>query len=255
MKYKKLLLLMTSLLFITVAVFCFASAFKITDIELKVTDINGSSENVKSLCETELLKYKDENLVFVNVDKLKKDLTALSGYVKVCNIEKQFPNKLLVEVEEIYEAFVINNGVNYYALDIDFNVINVKNSIKNNVDGNDNLLLDIPLSDFNTTLLVGQKLNVFDGETFDYLKLCAQKIYSLREYISSVKTTVRKDGYDYKTLTLNMREGVSFTILKSNLLTLEKIDALINYYNTVENKGVGVYSVVANDQGEISVKK
>lgn len=246
---------MTSLLFVTVAVFCFASAFKITDVELNVTEISNSNENVKSLCEAELIKYKDENLVFISTEKIKKDLSLLSGYIKVESVEKQFPNKLCVTVTEVYEAFVINNGVNIYALDIDFNVLSKKTSIKNNVDGNDNILLDFSLSDYNTTFSIGQKINFFDEETFNYLKLSSQKLYGLREYLSSVEVTVRKDGYDYKTLTLNMREGVSFTILKSNELTLEKIDALVSFYNSLDNKGVGVYSVVANDQGEISVKK
>ena len=68
MKYKKLLVFITCLLFVTVAVFCLASAFRVTDIDLNSTTVVGSNEDITSKCNDELLKYKYQNLLFVNTD-------------------------------------------------------------------------------------------------------------------------------------------------------------------------------------------
>ena len=255
MKYKKLLVFITCLLFVTVAVFCLASAFKVTDIELNVTVVEGSDEGVTAKCEQELLKYKDKNLLFVNTDKIGESLSDLSGYVDVVEVKKVFPNKLSISVNERVEAFSIFNGEKYYALDKAFNVLSEKQSLKNNVSGIDNVEIKLSLSDFSTDVKVGKKLEIYDDNTFTYLTLCADKLYEIKDSLKSVTVTVKKEGISYKAITLEMKEGVVFTLLKADENTVEKLNATYEFYLALENKGAGKYITVLEDNGNISIKQ
>lgn len=255
MKYKKLLVLITCLLFVTVAVFCFASAFKITDVELNYNVLENSSEDLDGKCSEYLEKYNGKNLVFVNLDKVKEEMCNLSGYVEVVSIEKNFPNKLSVSVKEKLEAFVIQNDDSYFALDVNFNVLAQKSSAKNNVDGNDNILLELSRADYQTDLSVRGVLEIYDGETAGYLKDCAEYLYSMRENLVKVSVTTKKDGAKYKTLTLYMREGVTFTLMKANESSLDKLKATYEFYKDLSNKGHGDYITVLEDSGKISIKQ
>ncbi len=255
MKYKKLLVLMTCLLFAMVAVFCFASAFKITDVELNYNVITGSTENVKEKCSKRLEDYKDKNLVLINSDKVKDELVALSGYIEVVSIEKIFPNKLSVSVMERPEAFVLEINDRIYALDNKLNVLAQKSDFKNNVYGYDNIILELNPADYDSSLSIGKSLVMRDGETDSYLKACSDFIYSMRENLVKVSLTTKKDGVKYKTITLHMREGVTFTILKANEKTLEKMQATFEFYKNLSNKGYGEYITVLEDSGNITIKQ
>lgn len=255
MKYKKLLVFITCLLFVTVAVFCLTSAFKVTDIELSVESVENSPENVSQLCQDELIKYKDENLLFLDVNAVKNNLSKLSGYIEVVDVKKAFPNKIMVTVKERVEAFSILVNGKYYALDTDFNVLSQKTSNTNNVTSNDNVVLEVALSDFDTNIKVGDKLKIYDGATASYLSACSNALYSIKGGLQKVTVSVKKDGISYKTLTLKMKEGVSFSLLKADEKTVEKINATYEFYTLLENKGFGEYITVLEDNGEITVKQ
>ncbi len=255
MKYKKLLVFITCLLFVTVAVFCLASAFKVTDIELKVESVESSPENVSELVSDELLKYKDENLLFLNVQKVKDDLSNLSGYIEVVEVKKAFPNKIVATVKERIEAFSVLVDGKYYALDINFNVLSEKTSAKNNVTDSDNVLLELSLSDFDKNLIVGNKLRIYDVATANYLASSSSFLYSIKNSLQKVTVSVKKDGIFYKTLTLKMKEGVTFNLLKADEMTAEKLSATYEFYVSLENKGFGEYITVLEDGGKITVKQ
>ena len=255
MKYKKLLVLITCLLFVTVAVFCFTSAFKITNLEIKVTSIENSVEGVSAKCEEIVKKYEGANLVFVNTDDIKKELSNVSGYVNVVSVEKQFPSKLIVVIKEREEVFAIASGNSYYALDADLRVLAKKESIKNNIDGKDNLILNISEADFNKNVVVGEILSIHDKSTLNYLSTISGLLYEYKNDISSVGVTVKKDGVDYKTVTLIMKEGVMFTISKADVESYNKIKGTYEFYLELENKGAGEYITVLEDNGKITVKQ
>ena len=255
MKYKKLLVFITCLLFVTVAVFCLASAFKVTDIDLNSTTVVGSNEDITAKCNDELLKYKDQNLLFLNTDEISEKLKSLSGYIDVVEVKKVFPNKLSITVNERIEAFSLSVGDKYYALDKSFVVISEKQSLKNNVTNNDNVEIKFTLSDFDTDVKVGKKLDVYDQDTISYLTKCSESLYAVKDSLKSVSVTVKKDGIFYRALTLNMKEGVSFTLLKADEKTLEKIDATYAFYLGLDNKGEGEYITVLEDNGAITIKQ
>ncbi len=255
MKYKKLLVFITCLLFVTVAVFCLASAFKVTDIDLKIESVENSTENVKELCETELIKSKDANLLFLDTGEIKNRLSALSGYIEVVEVRKIFPNKIFVSVKERVERYNVIVNDKIYALDGDFCVLSEKQSLKNNVTGIDNLLINLSQSDFDVNLSVGCNLNVHDRSTASYLSLCSNYLCEIKDSVECVNITVKKDGVYSRTLTLKTKEGVTFNLLKADENILEKLQATYEFYLSLENKGFGEYITVLEDGGNITVKQ
>ena len=255
MKYKKLLVLITCLLFVTVAVFCFASAFKITDIELSVTTVNGSQEGVDALSENYLQKYENKNLIFVKTDEIERDLSSLSGYIEVVSVKKAYPNKISVVIKERAECFSIYHGGKYYALDGNFNVLSKKDTNANNLGGSSNLLLKLSSSDYSSDIEIGRPLNLYDTTLKEMMNSASSKIYSFRENLSFVQFLVKQDGVSNRVITLVMKEGVTFKVLKANERTVDKLTATFNYYLALENKGVGEYVTVLGDDGNISIRE
>ena len=221
----------------------------------RVENVENSPENVSQVVSDELLKYKDENLLFLDVMEVKEKLSKLSGYVNVVEVKKEFPNKIVVTVKERVEAYSILVDGKYYALDINFNVLSEKTSVKNNVTGSDNVLLELSLSDFDKNLKVGENLKIYDGATANYLTSSSSFLYSIKNSLQKVTVSVKKDGIFYKTLTLKMKEGVTFNLLKADEMTLEKLNATYEFYTLLENKGYGEYITVLEDGGKITIKQ
>ena len=256
MKYKRLLVLITCLLFVTVAVFCFTSAFKVKDVELNVTSVTGSGNNVAELCADTLKKYSDVNLFFVNEEEIKSELKKISGYVEVEEVSKIFPNKIYVKVSERKEAFVIYNGAKYYAVDLGLNVLSEKQDLINNVDGAPNVMLNFNLSDYNSNQInVGGKVELFDNITKEYLLPALNSLLSKRENLEAVSVTVKKDGHDFKRVSLKMREGVVIHVDNANVSFVQKVAKAFEFYDALNNKGSGEYFVVLEDGGNITVKE
>ena len=64
MKYKKLLLFVTVLFFITVSTICFSALFKVVDVSVDATVVSNSNEQILEKTELVLNEYNGKNLVF-----------------------------------------------------------------------------------------------------------------------------------------------------------------------------------------------
>lgn len=253
MKYKKLLVLITCLLFVTVAAFCFASAFKVKDIDLKVTTIVGSSENIEEKVSDYLKNYSNKNLFLISEDEIKSDITSLSGYIKVDSVEKIVPNKLVVKISEKEECFSLKVQDDYYSLDKELVVLNKSQTSLNNVDGNSNILLTLSLADYSSDIKVASKINFYDSLTFNALLKSTSVLYENRGSLSEVVVTTKTDGYANRTFTLKMKEGVEFVIYNVQQDILLKLNKTFEYYLKLDNKGSGSYNVVLTDSGNVFI--
>ncbi len=254
MKYKKLLVLITCLLFVTVAVFCFASAFKVTDIDLNVTVVEGTGENIEKKCSDFLAEYESKNLIFVNKDRIESKLSSLSGYIEVVSVEKEFPNKISVTVKERVESLVLKNGDDYYAMDLNFNVLAKKQSVANNLGGN-NLLIKLDYSDYSSDIKVGKSLQVYDESLLKMMRDSVPMLSAVQGSIESASYSLKSEGRDAKVITLKMKEGCSFKVLKADEETVLKLNATYDFYLALENKGVNEYVTVLGDDGKISIRQ
>lgn len=255
MKYKKLLIFITSLIFVTTLVFSSVFFFKIAEIDLTVNSVIGSNENLDGVLSSRLEKYNGKNILFVSVKDVKKEMENASGYVKVNSVKKVFPNKLAVDVEERVEVFAIKRQNEYYILDENFNTLVKKQENVNNVNGLPNILLDISLSDYDEETLVSSKtLSLYDEKTTDTFNEIKEFLLLRRENIASIKVNVRSDGMINRYLVFNMTEGMEIQIDRSNVLSKDKLVKMFEYYDSSENKGDTTKRYVTLlDTGEIVV--
>ena len=255
MKYKKLLIFITSLIFVTTLIFSSVFLFKIAEIDLTVNSVVGSSENVNGIVSNCLETYKGKNLIFASTDKIEGELEKASGYVKVKSVNKVFPNKLSVEVEERVEVYAIKYQEEFWILDEDFKTLVKKEDNLNNINGLPNILLDISLSDFDeNTLKSSNTLSIYDSEMQKAFNEIKDLVVERKENIKSIKLNVRSDGQLNRYLSFTMTEGIEIQIDKANISIKDKLIKLFEYYDLCENKGDVIKRYVTlKDNGEIVV--
>ncbi len=255
MKYKKLLIFITSLIFVTALIFSSVFLFRIAEINLTVNSLRGSNENVNGIVSTYMEAYEGKSIVLSSKKKIKSELEGLSKYVKVVNIKKVFPNKLSVEVEERLETYALEYQNAYYIFDEDLKLLDKKQENLNNINYMPNIELILNLSDYNESSFLNEKsLDFYDIETQNYFEIIKQKVLDRRENIKSITVNVRTDGKLNKYLVLTMTEGLEIQIDKSNERLEDKLNKLFEYYDQSENKGDTVKRYVTlKDNGEIVV--
>ncbi len=255
MKYKKLLIFITSLIFVTALIFSSVFLFRIAEINLTVNSLRGSNENVNGVVSTYMKSYEGKSIVLSSKKKIKLELEGLSKYVKVISVEKVFPNKLNVEVEERLETYALEYQNAYYIFDEDLKLLDKKQENLNNINYMPNIELILNLSDYNEKSFLNEKsLNFYDSETQNCFEIIKQKVLDRRENIKSITVNVRTDGKINKYLVLTMTEGLEIQIDKSNERLEDKLNKLFEYYDQSENKGDTVKRYVTlKDNGEIVV--
>lgn len=257
MKYKRLLIFVTCMFFVTVSILCFTALYKIADVTVVAVTVENSVEDVKGKTENYLTKYKGKNLVFTNVDEITSDLTKLSSYLKVISVEKTPPNILTVKVQERKECFSVNVNGEFYVLDEEFFCVAKKSENVNNIDGNRNILLDLNITDYPSgSLLVGKQFSVSDAETQNYLQTLVSELPDKRSDILKLNVTVKENGFFNRKLSVITTEGAEFIIDKANVKTIEKFKFAYRYYLSLENKSYEQYIVtVSAETGECIIAK
>lgn len=257
MKYKRLLVLVTCLFFLTVTAICFFALFKVADITVMAEIVNGSTENIVSVTEDGVKKYKSKNLVFLNEENLREELESKTPYLKVESIKKTYPNVLSVKVTERQEVFCIKNGGNYYALTSDFYCVAKKADNLNNVDGKRNIIINCSLSDYsNDALSVGKTFGFNDKITQQYILSALNSFADMRDDLLSVTVKVKENSFYNRQIVLKMTEGVEIVLDNANVKTLEKINFAYDYYRVLDNKSVGLYIVtVSATSGECIISQ
>ena len=254
MKYKKLLIFVTSLIFLVTLVVSFVTIFKVAEIELHVVEIENSNVELKESCVNVLENYKNKNLIFIKKSNVENELKSTSGYVKVVSLEKAYPNRLVISVEEREEAYAVKAGDKYAVLDKDFNVLAVKNENVNNLN-KANVEIKSDLSNYDESLLVvGGAFKLYDDSSTAILNTISPKIVEMRENLKSIFVNVKSDGQDNRFIRLTFVEGLEIEIDKVDEYTLEKLEKAFDYYKNSSNKGDTVKKYVTKlVTGEIVV--
>ena len=238
MKYKRLLVFVTSMIFFTALIICFFAMFKTAEISIDVNSVAGSNEQVAEKVQALLQDKEGKNLLFISTEELEREVNGVSSYAKVTKIEKKYPNKLEVYVEERVEKFAVCYQNKYYVVDEEMHVLKEKQENVNNVTGKPNLLINFDIADIDTeTLKVGKNLSIYDAKTSAYLKENINSLFEKMGDISTVSITVKKEKFYFRRITLTMREGMVINIDKADIRTSEKIKKAYEFYLAASNKG------------------
>ena len=245
MKYKRLLSCVTVLLFIVIAVLCCNFLFKISDVQLSVTYIENSPENINEKVSEYSKTLEGKNLLFVNEKDIEKEVLAISPYANVIKVEKVFPCSIKITVTEFEEIFSLKCGDKYYMLDSSLRVLCQKENNLNNVTTKPNLSIIIDESDYQP-LVVGDKLNFLDKTTNDYLLELTPLINGFKENITNFSINVVKDGIFNRTLTLTTVEGLVVQFDKINVQTVDKFEFFKSWYSLQETVKEGKYYITVD---------
>ena len=238
MKYKKILVFVTSMIFITAFIFCSFLATNIAEIKVDAETLVNSNEQVLEKAQSVLDEYQNKNLIFLNANKVKTQLEEKSSYLEVVEIKKIFPNELSVKVSERSEVFSYFYNEEFYVLDENLKVLSKKQTNVNNIDGVKNLSVNFNIADFDeNSLKVNSTLTFYDGGIKLILSTLASKLISRRLDVSCIEVISTLSNTSYKRLVFKMREGVQITITDYDERLEDKITCLLDFYDELENKG------------------
>ena len=161
MKHKRVFYALTVVMYVVVVLLSFAFLFSIKEVKCNYYAISYSTKYEQ--VEKQLNKYNGKNLLFVNTDKIVSELEK-DTYIVVKSIKKDFPNKILVEIEEREETFYIESSTHRYYLDKNYFVLKKEDKQSNAL--NKNLIrLDLSLyNDFSVEdLIVGETFTMLNG--------------------------------------------------------------------------------------------
>ncbi len=242
MKYKRLLVSVTVLLFIVVAVFSFNFLFKISDVQLSVTYVENSTENISEKVSEYSKTLEGKNLLFLKTSDIESEIMQISPYVNVDKIEKTYPCSIKISVTELEEVFTLKANNKYYMLDTSLRILNENIVNENNVTKKPNLVIVADESDYKN-LIIGSRLEFLDSVTNNYILSLTSKIKEFSENITQIEVNVLTGGVFNRTLTITTIEGMTVQFDNANVQTLEKFDFFKTWYSLQETVKDGNYFI------------
>lgn len=169
MKHKKVFYALTVSLYVIVLLLCLSFLFSVQEVKCNYSMVT-ISERYQAVNE-KLEKYENKNLLFVNTSKIKKELQK-DPYIKVISIKKDFPNKILVNIEERREMFSLETETQKFILDENYFVLkSVDKSAETEV-----ISLKLNYANFSTQeLKVGKEINAIQ----DDIIVCVNQMLSI----------------------------------------------------------------------------
>ena len=77
MKYKRLLVFVTSMIFFTAFVICFFAIFKTAEIYIDVNSVAGSNEQVADKVQALLQDKEGKNLLFISTEDVEREVNGI----------------------------------------------------------------------------------------------------------------------------------------------------------------------------------
>lgn len=229
MKRKKNLVIVVSVIvFVCVLLLGINTAFSVSRIDADFALFSESARNDSAVLQKELeKKYKGKLLFFVNKEKVEKEFDDYP-YLTVMAIEKDFPDKIKIFVEEKKEqyAFVIRGETEtqYYVTDSEGGFLRRGTDIANNADGGGNFVIE--------GLTVGENGTVAEDRNYDtIMQMCRvfdSRTGGIRTCLESLTLLINPDGSTR--VTVHTAEGVTVYIYDIGKNAEKKAEAAMDVY-------------------------
>lgn len=247
MKSKRIITLFIIFVFVTVITVGFFSVFTIKRVDVSFAVSQYGKDSPKELCE-ELDSVKDENLLFFDTEKI-KDVVSKYPYFEVVNLEKSYPNAVIVNLKERRETYSVSQDGDYYVLDENGIVLNKNNKFADNLIALDGAYL--------TNITIGSKAVCVQDDRTKLLDI----VYGMSDILDSTDSVERielKSMDDSNLLerwrvVFRMRTGVSIVIYDAFDDGLLKIQcALSRFENISDYQKCYNYVIASKVNGEIT---
>lgn len=261
MKHKRLITIFVIAIFALISIFTVFSVFTIDYVDVKF-NISDDGRIDADVIEDKLSKWKGKNLLFISQDKLVDEIKDFT-YFEVVSIEKDFPNKLNIEINERKARYVVEfEGENYVVSTDGFVLekLTTENSslIKLNVDSE-----KVGNRFSFTNVTIGQYIVTSDNGSINAL-FDIMDVEGLSDFVTEVDvywtadddTSTANRNEANQSLSIKTATEVSVSIDKFKEYSVEKAKALVKSYKNIDDylKANSYLEVFRSDvNGEIIV--
>ncbi|MBR2903827.1 MAG: hypothetical protein IKC37_04185 [Clostridia bacterium] len=254
-KTKIVTIVLSVVLFLSIAVLGVANVFRVQSVELKVSSISSKAEDdIKALQEelnTAYVGSGGSNLLFV--DRSVADYVVNQdkySYFRITAFNKVFPNHIEIEVKEDEEMFTLQVQEQSYFLGIDG--VYLGQVARGDTDNN------VKVTGLSAPTSLGQVIG--GGEKEDGFVSVVKAMATvdgmggtLRGNVSSIAITSSDAVSGRLDMTITMKEGVVGTIYNFHQNSVEKATLFIEKYLSLEDdeKVTGIIIVATDIHGDL----
>ena len=232
MTKKVLTIFLTVLLFLSAITLGCATVFRIDNVAMVATVVSEESKaNVAQLKEDLVEFYKNKS-IFSAKEKHLKGILNDYPYFRVAKFTKAYPDKIIITIEEEAEVYAVEKGDGgYYVLSETGAVLDIRNSIKNRLDGEDNVYVK-------GLTLTGEKGGLLAGDDcwdsmFLFCQAMNESLGGIRSNVLSVEVLSRTPETFYM---ITMREGINIYVGNPFELAAEKAKMAMDKYMVLSDE-------------------
>ncbi|MBQ9081352.1 MAG: hypothetical protein IJY26_01795 [Clostridia bacterium] len=226
---RKLVVIISVILFLAVLLLGANTVFSVSQIEIAYVVSSEQAKNDSFALQSELEEaYVGNNIFFIKQEDVTSRFAPYS-YLQVKSFEKSYPNKLKLTVEEKMETFALSavegEKIVYYMTDLQGRILRKKDANVNNVDGRENFLIE--------GLRYSGNGFSGDGNFSTVMSACAKMeelTGGIRTCLTQMTVFVPTSNPADSELIVKTREGVTIHIVNPSVLTVEKTEAVMEYY-------------------------
>jgi cell division septal protein FtsQ len=246
MKAKRVFVISLAAVFLLAVLFSCVFIFSVKSVKARYS-VSDNADLTK--IESTLNKYVGNNLLFVNLADIEKELEQYP-YYKITNLKKNYPNVISLDVEERREIYCIEHKDKVYVLDQDGFVLNSHDKTSFEGVGEDRIELCLNGVEI-TNIKIGSYMTTND-QTLMLSILEMAKSARLTDCISKIVVTSQTE---FKDADFYTDTGVTITITKADVRGVDKINKAFESYDNADDyyKSFDTILVTLLDSGEILV--
>lgn len=257
MRSKKIVIVYAIILFAIIFVIAFNSICAITQMDVRFNVSSDYAKQKTIKIQNDMNEYLKKNYLFFKTDTVEKYFENEENvHFKLLSVAKKFPNKIIIEVEEMFEYFAFYNQSenNYYVSDKFCEVITIKDSVKNNLSGN-----NIEIKGFNLNLVeVNEKIGVIQ-EQIQYFNGVMSALNYFDTAFDGVRTNIVSVSFDETTYSVvfQTQEGVQFYFPNISKYSEQLFELVANTYQneiTDDKKTSGRIAAYVKDDNSPDVQ-
>ena len=262
MKAKRVFVISLAAVFLLAVLFSCVFIFSVKSVKARYS-VSDNADLTK--IENTLNKYVGNNLLFVNLADIEKELEQYP-YYKITNLKKDYPNVITLDVEERREIYCVEHEDKVYILDQDGFVLNSHDKTSFEGVGEDEALvfrfdtnegvgedrIELCLNGVEiTNIKIGSYMTTNDQALMQSI-LDMSKSARLTDCISKIVVTSQTE---FKDADFYTDTGVTITITKANVRGVDKINKAFESYDNADDyyKSFDTILVTLLDSGEILV--
>lgn len=240
LRNKRIIIIFCVLLFISIAAVLTSVLFTVGEIEVvcasKPEYLNINEEELKEDID---INYSGKNIIFLDTKSLINQVEKDFPNVKVLNVERVFPKKVIITVKERLEVYCFTKGGKYIYTDFECKVLRISDTKSDIYSGKVGQVIDVDFNPKNiTSYQSGEIMNFIEHDAAQFLTqlfLCSTENKDevfFRNYIQNVDMTWFFLPLSTPEVLIKLSTGAEFTYYYNG----DFVEKMILYMNKlVEN--------------------